>query len=68
MSDFHEENDELLDLEQSPSAEELQNQVKRAQSELLQLRQRQDLIEKGKQRLEELTRRQEELELSLIHI
>ena len=52
MSDFHEENDELLDLEQSPSAEELQNQVKRAQSELLQLRQRQDLIEKEKQRLE----------------
>ncbi len=62
MSDFHEDNDELLDLEQSPSAEELQNQVKRAQSELLQLRQRQDLIEKEKERLEELTRRQEELE------
>ena len=49
-------------MEQSPSAEELQNQVKRAQSELLQLRQRQDLIEKEKERLEELTRRQEELE------
>ncbi|MCE9588784.1 MAG: hypothetical protein K8R57_10795 [Verrucomicrobia bacterium] len=62
MSDFHEENDELLDLEQNPSAEELQNQVKRAQSELLQLRQRQDQIEKEKERLEELTRRQEELE------
>jgi len=62
MSDFHEENDELLDLEQTPSAEELQSQVKRAQSELLQLRQRQDQIEKEKQRLEELTRRQEELE------
>jgi len=62
MSDFHEENDELLDLEQNPSAEELQNQVKRAQSELLQLRQRQEQIEKEKERLEELTRRQEELE------
>lgn len=62
MSDFHEENDELLDLEQTPSAEELQSQVKRAQSELLQLRQRQDQIEKEKQRLEELTRRQEDLE------
>jgi len=62
MSDFHEENDELLDLEQTPSAEELQSQVKRAQSELLQLRQRQDQIEKEKQRLEELTHRQEDLE------
>jgi len=62
MSDFHEENEELLDLEQTPSAEELQSQVKRAQSELLILRQRQDQIEKEKQRLEELTRRQEDLE------
>ena len=62
MSDFQEENDELLDLEQSPSAEELQSQVKRAQTELLQLRQRQDQIEKEKLRLEELTKRQEDLE------
>ena len=62
MSDFHEENDELLDLEQTPSAEELQSQVKRAQSELLLLRQRQDQIEKEKQRLEELTQRQDDLE------
>lgn len=62
MSELHDEHDELLDLEETPSAEELQNQVKRAQSELLQLRQRQDQIEKEKQRLEELTRRQEELE------
>ena len=62
MSDFQEQHDDLLDLEQAPSAEELQNQVKRAQSELLHLRQRQDLIEKEKQRLEELTRRQEDLE------
>ena len=62
MSEFHEENDELLDLEQTPSAEELQSQVKRAQSELLLLRQRQDQIEKEKQRLEELTQRQDDLE------
>jgi DNA repair exonuclease SbcCD ATPase subunit len=62
MSDFQEDHDELLDLEQPPSAEELQNQVKRAQTELLQLRQKQDQIEKEKQRLEELTRRQEDLE------
>ena len=62
MSDFQEEHDELLDLEQTPSAEELQSQVKRAQSELLLLRQRQDQIEKEKQRLEELTQRQDDLE------
>jgi len=62
MTDFKDEHDELLDLEESPSPEELQNQVKRAQSELLQLRQRQEEIEKEKQRLEELTRRREELE------
>jgi len=62
MSDFQEDHDELLDLEQTASAEELQDQVKRAQAELLQLRQKQDQIEKEKQRLEDLTRRQEELE------
>ena len=62
MSDFQEQNDDLLDLEQAPSAEELQNQLREPQSELLQLRQRQDQIEKEKQRLEELTRRQEDLE------
>lgn len=62
MSDFQENHDELLDLEQPASAEELQDQVKRAQAELLQLRQKQDQIEKEKQRLEDLTRRQEELE------
>ena len=62
MSDFPNNGDELLDLNESPSAEELQNQVKRAQSELLQLRERQNQIEKEKIRLEELTRKQEELE------
>ena len=62
MSDFQKDGDELLDLDQSPSAEELQNQVKRAQSELMQLRERQGQIEKEKIRLEELTRKQEELE------
>jgi chromosome segregation ATPase len=62
MTDFHDEHDELLDLEETPSPEELQNQVKRAQSELLLLRQRQEEIEKEKLRLEELTKRREELE------
>lgn len=62
MSDFPNNGDELLDLNESPSAEELQNQVKRAQSELMQLRERQNQIEKEKVRLEELTRKQDELE------
>ena len=62
MSDFPSDHDELLDLEGTPSAEELQNQVKRAQSELMQLRERQGQIEKEKLRLEELTRKQDELE------
>jgi predicted nucleic acid-binding Zn-ribbon protein len=62
MSDFTHNGDELLELDESPSAEELQNQVKRAQSELMQLRERQSQIEKEKLRLEELTRKQEELE------
>jgi len=62
MSDFKDENDELLDLESTPSAEELQDQVRRAQNELLELRQRQDQIEKERQRLEELSRRQEDVE------
>lgn len=64
MSDFHhsEEDEELLGLESSSSAEELQEQVRKTQDELLQLRQRQEQIEREKQRLEELTRRQDELE------
>jgi DNA repair exonuclease SbcCD ATPase subunit len=62
MSDFQNDRDELLDLGETPSAEELQNQVKRAQSELMQLRERQNQIEKEKLRLEELTRKQDELE------
>jgi molecular chaperone GrpE (heat shock protein) len=62
MSDYHNEHDELLDLEGTPSAEELQDQVQRAQSELMELRKRQDQIEREKLRLEELSRKQDELE------
>ena len=62
MSDFHKDHDELLDLEETPSAEELQDQVQRAQSELNDLRKRQDQIEREKLRLEELSRKQDELE------
>ncbi len=63
MSDFHHPDDEeLLGLEQDPSAEELQEQVRKHQDELLQLRQRQEQIEREKLRLEELTRKQDEFE------
>lgn len=62
MSDFTNDHRELLDLEEGPSAEELQDQVQRAQSELIDLKRRQEQIEKEKLRLEELSRRQDELE------
>ena len=62
MSDFNTDHHDLLDLEEEPSAEELQDQVQRAQSELVELKRRQDQIEKEKLRLEELSRRQEDLE------
>jgi chromosome segregation ATPase len=62
MSELPNNSDELLDLNENLSAEELQNQVKRAQTELIHLRERQNQIEKEKVRLEELTRKQEELE------
>lgn len=53
---------ELLDLEEESSIEELQEQVQKAQEQLLQLRRQQDSIEKQKQELEELSRRQNEFE------
>ena len=62
MTDFTNDHHELLDLDEGPSAEELQDQVQRAQSELVELKRRQDQIEKEKLRLEELSRRQEQLE------
>lgn len=62
MPDFTTDPNELLDLEEEPSAEELQDQVQRAQAELMELKQRQEQIEKEKLRLEELSRRQDELE------
>src|SRR5436853_6673829 len=54
----------MLDLneEENVSAEHLDNQVQKAQEQLLQLKRQQELIEKQKRELEELSRRQEELE------
>src|SRR5712691_8394442 len=54
--------EQMLDLtEEAPSAEHLDNQVQKAQEQLLQLKRQQE-IEKQKRELEELSRRQDELE------
>src|SRR6266513_2669230 len=55
--------EQMLDLtEEEPSAEHLDNQVQKAQEQLLQLKRQQEQIEKQKRDLEELSRRQNELE------
>ena len=55
--------EQMLDLtEEAPSAEHLDNQVQKAQEQLLHLKRQQEQIEKQKRELEELSRRQEELE------
>src|SRR5436853_4579975 len=55
--------EQMLDLtEETPSVEHLDNQVQKAQEQLLQLKRQQEQIEKQKRELEELSRRQEELE------
>src|ERR1700748_1169733 len=48
--------------EEEPSGEHLDNQVQKAQEQLLQLKRQQEQIEKQKRELEELSRRQDELE------
>src|SRR6516162_9460315 len=55
--------EQMLDLTgEDPSAEHLDNQVQKAQEQLLQLKRQQEQIEKQKRELEELSRRQDELE------
>ena len=55
--------DQMLHLtEEEPSGEHLDNQVQKAQEQLLQLKRQQEQIEKQKRELEELSRRQDELE------
>jgi chromosome segregation ATPase len=55
--------EQMLDLaEEAPSAEHLDDQVQKAQEQLLQLKRQQEQIEKQKRELEELSRRQDELE------
>src|ERR1700724_2511804 len=54
----------FLDLRggENSSSDELDNQVQRAQEQLLQLKRQQEAIEKQKRELEELSRKQDELE------
>jgi hypothetical protein len=56
--------EQMLELsgQESLSPEHLDEQVQKAQEQLLQLKRQQDQIEKQKRELEELSRRQEELE------
>jgi chromosome segregation ATPase len=55
--------EQMLELtEETPSVEHLDNQVQKAQEQLLQLKRQQEQIEKQKRELEELSRRQDELE------
>jgi chromosome segregation ATPase len=55
--------EQMLDLtEEAPSVEHLDDQVQKAQEQLLDLKRQQEQIEKQKRELEELSRRQDELE------
>jgi septal ring factor EnvC (AmiA/AmiB activator) len=56
------ENDPLLNLEEDESVEHLDDQVQKAQEQLIQLKRQQELIEKQKRELEELSRRQEQFQ------
>lgn len=65
MADRTRSDDQYLDLpEEEPLAgEHLDNQVQKAQEQLLALKRQQELIEKQKRELEELSRRQEQLQV-----
>jgi DNA repair exonuclease SbcCD ATPase subunit len=52
----------MLDLREGATEEQLENQVAKAQEQLLALKRQQDLIERQKRELEELSRKQAEFE------
>ena len=56
------ETDPLLNLQEDESVEHLDDQVQKAQEQLIQLKRQQELIEKQKRELEELSRRQEQFQ------
>lgn len=62
MVDRADESEDLLDLKDPDSLEQIEDKVQRAQEQLLQLKRQQDLIEKQKRELEELGRRQEQFQ------
>jgi len=56
------ETDPLLNLEEDESVEHLDDQVQKAQEQLIHLKRQQEQIEKQKRELEELSRRQEQFQ------
>src|ERR1700678_116351 len=56
------ENDPLLNLDEDESVEHLDDQVQKAQQQLIQLKRQQERIEKQKREIEELSRRQEKFQ------
>jgi len=56
------ETDSLLNLEEDESIEHLDDQVQKAQEQLIHLKRQQEQIEKQKRELEELSRRQEQFQ------
>src|ERR1051326_8928616 len=56
------EKESFLNLDEEEGGEHIDEQVQKAQEQLLQLKRQQEQIEKQKRELEELGRRQEELE------
>ncbi len=65
MADRSRSDDQYLDLpeDESLGGEALDNQVQKAQEQLLSLKRQQEAIEKQKRELEELSRRQEQLQV-----
>jgi hypothetical protein len=57
------EHDPLLNLDEDESVEHLDDQVQKAQEQLISLKRQQEQIEKQKRELEELSRRQEQFQL-----
>ncbi len=62
MSERLREADPLLNLEEDESVERLDDQVQKAQEQLIHLKRQQEQIEKQKRELEELSRRQEQFQ------
>lgn len=65
MAEHHSSREDFLDLDEdprAPSAEQIDDQVAQAQERLLALKRQADQLEREKQKLEELSRRQEQFD------